>query len=58
MGAQIQGAEDINGNLAVESKAIEANSVDLRAVFIESANLSVEKKSMSGKFCKDDMPGE
>lgn len=39
VGTQIQGTEDVDGDLAVEAKAIETNGQNLFPVFIEGANL-------------------
>jgi len=39
MRTEIQRSEDIKGNLAIETEAIETNGGDLDTVFIKSANL-------------------
>ena len=44
VGAQIEGAQDIEGNLAVETEALEAYGLDLPAILVKSLSLRGQKK--------------
>ena len=49
MRAEVQGTEDIDGDFAVETKAVEAHGGDFVAIFVESANLRYEM-NLSNNF--------
>ncbi|PPQ79575.1 hypothetical protein CVT25_003457 [Psilocybe cyanescens] len=44
VGTEIQGAEDIDVDLAIKTKAIETNSGDFDTVFVKSVNLGKTAK--------------
>jgi hypothetical protein len=44
--AKVQGAEDVDRDLAVESEALETDGLDFLTVLIERGSLDAEKKGV------------